>query len=114
MPSFRAIIAAFACFTLIACAGAPTVEDVNAQQAKNNEACEAKGYLHDTEEFQTCLNLIYAQEQSNKANVMRGPGAAGFGVAGFPSDERLKRDIEPVAHTIEWPSSLSFPLCLER
>jgi len=94
MPSIRVILAAFACFTLIACtASIPTVEDVNAQRAKNDQACEAKGYLHDTQDFQTCLNLL-AQEQA-KANV-RGPGAAGFG-SGFPSDERLKRDIEPVA-----------------
>lgn len=82
------------------CAHTPTVEEVNAQRAKMENDCKAKGYAPGTQDFQTCLNLAVASQQQSALQTA-GLTSLGLGMAaGLPlllSDARAKRDVEQVA-----------------
>lgn len=62
----RIVFVVWAALLTVQCTAAtPTVEDVNAQRAKMESDCKAKGYAPGTQDFQTCITLAAtAQEQA--------------------------------------------------
>lgn len=96
----RTIFVICAALLTAQCATTPTVEDVNAQRAKMENDCKAKGYAPGTQDFETCYSLA-AQEnlqQQLKSTVVGGAGLTALAVAPLLlSDVRAKRDIELLA-----------------
>lgn len=96
----RKFVVIWIALALAQCSTAPTVEQVNAQRAKMESDCKAKGYAPGTQDFQTCLNLAVANQQQS---ALQTAGLTGLGLgvaAGLPlllSDARAKRDIQQIA-----------------
>lgn len=79
----------------------PTVEQINAQRAAQDQECRAKGYKPGTQDYQTCVALVANQQMGQNAMVATAQSAAfvlPLAVLGaFISDERLKEDVVKVA-----------------
>ncbi len=95
MIKLSILTAAASVVLLSACATTPSVEQVNAQNAKMEADCEAKGHRRGTPDFDTCRSLALQAEAQNSLNTM---AAAQMGIFGLTllSDARLKRDLVPL------------------
>ena len=93
-------LALLVCAAVAGCATAPpTVEEINAKRAAFIAACNEKGYKPNTQDFQTCLHWqMQVDAQEAEKNAAAGRFAASMGIVALSvlSDERAKRDIEPV------------------
>lgn len=90
------------CLAVGGCASTPTVEEANAERARIDGQCIAKGYKRGTSDFYTCVSLTLQQEQQSglQKQMAIGTGIGLLGIAaGLLSDERAKQDMVKVGST---------------